>query len=192
MNILSKNLKSALTGTTLLFLVGSVNPALASSVETNRYVVAQSRVLEAISAESKILYLNNDRTYSYNLVATRPGIIGNIQVPAGATIVGRYVPTEGGLQYVAQAIVYDRYSYRISAISQRLEDVKDPRDTSVGAIATDAGIGAAGGAALGEILGDDAKIGAGVGAALGTAIGNISADRVVVIDPRMPITLYGN
>ena len=191
MNILSKNLKSTLTGTTLLFLIGSVTPALANGIETNSYVVAQSRVVEARSAESKILYLNNDRAYSYNLVATRPGIIGNIRIPPGATIVGRYVPTEGGLRYVAQAIVYGQYSYRISAISEKLKDVKDPRDTSVGAIATDAGIGAAGGAVLGEIFGD-AEIGAGVGAALGTAIGNLSADRVVVIDPRVPITLYGN
>ena len=191
MNVLCKNLKSALTGTTLLFIVGSITPALANSIETNRYVVAQNRILEARSAETKILYLNNDRTYSHNLVATRPGMIGNITIPAGATIVGRYVPTEGGLRYVAQAVVYGQYSYRISAISERFKDVKDPRDTSVGAIATDAGIGAAGGAVLGEVLGD-AGIGAGVGAALGTAIGNLSADRVVVIDPRIPITLYGN
>ena len=191
MNIFGKNIKSALTGTTLLFLVGSATPALASNVVTNRQVVAQSRVLVARSPQPKTLYLNNDRAYSYNLIAARAGIIGNIQVPVGATIVGRFVPSEGGLRYVAQAVVYGRYSYRISAISERLGDVKDPRDTSVGAIAGDAGIGAAGGAVLGEVLGD-AGIGAGVGAALGTAIGNLSADRVVVVDPRMPITLYSN
>ncbi|MEM7762174.1 MAG: hypothetical protein AAF298_29265, partial [Cyanobacteria bacterium P01_A01_bin.40] len=83
-----------------------------------------------------------------------------------------------------------RYSYRISAISPVLKDVKDPRDTSAGAIAEDAAIGAAGGTILGEIFGD---AGAGEilgGAAAGVVVGNVTADRVVVIDPGIPIILY--
>ncbi len=191
MNMLSKNLKSALTGTTLFFIIGSATPTLASSVETNQNAIAQNRIVTARSAEEQILYLNKDSTYSYNLITTTPGIIGKIQVPAGATIAGGYVPVEGGLRYVARAVVYGQYSYRISAVSERLEDVKDPRDTSVGAVAGDMGIGAIGGAVLGEILGD-AELGAGIGAATGVAVGNLSADRVVVVDPRMSIVLYGN
>ena len=191
MNVLSKNLKFALAGTSLLFLVGSITPALADSVTTNQSLIALSPAIAARSAEEKILYLNKERTYSYNLIATRSGRIGNVQVPVGATIVGQYVPIEGGLQYVAKAVVYDRYSYNVSAFSGRLKDVKDPRDTSVGAVAGDAGIGAAGGAIIGEILGD-AELGAGIGAATGAAIGNLSADRVVVVDPRVSMILYSN
>ncbi len=64
-----------------------------------------------------------------------------------------------------------------------MKDVKDPRDTSSGAIAEDAGIGAAGGAILGEVFGD-------AGAAAGAATGNITADRVVVVEPDSAIALY--
>ncbi|WP_017301164.1 hypothetical protein [Nodosilinea nodulosa] len=57
-------------------------------------------------------------------------------------------------------------------------------------VAEDAGIGAAGGLVLGEILGD-AGVGAVVGgAAAGAATGNITADRVVVVDPNQTISLY--
>ena len=151
---------------------------------------AQSRSLSARSAQKETLYLNNDRTYSYNLIAKRRGVIDGITIPAGATIVGKYVPAKGGLRYVAEAVTYDRYSYRISASSGVIEDVKDPRDRSAGAIAGDAAIGAAGGTIIGEIFGD-----AGVGeilggAAAGVAVGNITADRVVVIKPDAAIILY--
>jgi hypothetical protein len=97
--------------------------------------------------------LNNDRVYSYNLIATERSIIDGITIPAGATIVGRYEPAPGGLRYVANAVVFGDRSYRISAVSETIEDVKDPRDTSAGAIAEDAAIGAAGGAIIGEIFG---------------------------------------
>ena len=57
MNVLSKNLKSALTGTSLLFLIGSITPALADSITTNQDLIAQSPVIAARSAEEKILAL---------------------------------------------------------------------------------------------------------------------------------------
>ncbi len=165
--------------------------AIASvSVLSPLEVLAQSRSLSARSAQKETLYLNNDRTYYYNLIANRRGVIDGIVIPGGATIVGKYVPAKGGLRYVADAVTYDRYSYRIGASSGVIEDVKDLRDRSVGAIAGDAAIGAAGGAIIGEIFGD-----AGVGeilggAAVGVAIGNITADRVVVIKPNAAIILY--
>lgn len=154
--------------------------------------LAQSRLIKATSAQLETLYLNNNRSYSYNLVASNRGIIDRIVIPKGATIVGKYVPAKGGLRYVAEAVTYDRYSYRISASSTVLEDVKDPRDISAGAIVEDAAIGAAGGTILGEIFGD---AGAGEilgGAAAGVLVGNVTADRVVVIDPNTPIVLYDN
>ena len=182
---LLKKIFSVSTGTTLALILGSwgLSPPVA---------LAQSRSLAATSAQLETLYLNNNRSYSYNLVASKRGVMDGIVIPAGATIVGKYVPAKGGLRYIAEAVTYDRYSYRISASSQVLEDVKDPRDTSVGAIVEDAAIGAVGGTILGEVFGD-----AGVGeilggAAAGVLVGNVTADRVVVIDPKTPIVLYDN
>ena len=152
--------------------------------------LAQSRTITANSAQQETLYLNNDRTYSYNLVAKERGEIDGVVIPAGATIVGKYIPAEGGLRYVANAVTYNRYSYSISASSTVLEDIKDSRDTSTGAIAKDAAIGAAGGTILGEVFG---SAGAGEiigGAAAGVAVGNLTADRVVAIDPEANIVLY--
>ena len=151
---------------------------------------SRSRTITANSAQQETLYLNNDRTYSYNLVAKEKGVIDGVAIPAGATIVGKYVPAKGGLRYIANAVTYGRYSYSISASSLVLEDIKDSRDTSTGAILKDAAIGAAGGTILGEIFGNaDAKEIIG-GAAAGVAVGNLTADRVVAIDSKTSITLY--
>lgn len=155
-------------------------------------VIAQNRSFAATSAQLETLYLNNNRNYSYNLVAEKRGVIDGIVIPKGATIVGKYVPAKGGLRYVAEAVTYDRYSYRISAISPVLEDVKDPRDRSAGAIAEDAAIGAAGGTILGEIFGNAGAEEIIGGAVAGAVVGNVTADRVVVIDPKAIITLYDN
>ena len=182
---------SVFMGAIFLFLLNSINSSTVFGSEIKQYV-AQSRTIEAKSSQKETLYLNNDKTYSYNLVATQSGTIGNITVPVGATIVGKYVPADGGLRYVAEAVTYDRYSYKINAQSQTLADVKDPRDTSTGAVAEDAGIGAAGGLVLGEVFGD-AGVGEVVGgAAAGAAVGNLTAERVVVVKPDESILLYGN
>ena len=196
-NNLKKNCSNISTWitTAAVFLGGwSLYPSQALSQQTNQLLLAQARqspTLLARSAQNEPLYLNNDRTYSYNLVAAERGVIDGIVIPEGATIVGKYVPAEGGLQYVAEAVTYDQYSYSINAASGVIKDVKDPRDTSVGAIAGDAGIGAAGGVILGEILGDDAGAAEIIGgAAAGAATGNITADRVVVVEPDASIALY--
>ena len=147
-----------------------ISPAMADNHTDSRGLSAQSEFtiaqnspdLKAKSAQQEKLYLNNDRTYSYNLIAQEQGTIGNLTIPKGATIVGKYVPAEGGLRYVAEAVTYDNYSYTINASSGVIKDQKDPRDTSVGSIAEDAAIGAAGGTVLGEVFGD-----AGAGEILG-------------------------
>lgn len=162
-----------------------------SQTKPDSFLVSQNNTITATSAQQETLYLNNDRTYSYNLVAQERGTIDGVTIPAGATIVGKYVPSDGGLQYVAEAVTYGQYSYTISAASQTITDVKDPRDTSAGAIAGDAGIGAAGGAIVGEVLGDEANVEEIVGgAAAGAAVGNVTADRVVVIEPNETISLF--
>ena len=174
----------------LIFIEGAIAPQTTSAQKVDETSIAQASVLQAESAQEETLYLNNDRTYSYNLVAKEQGAIGDVTVPAGATIVGKYVPAEGGLQYVAEAVTYDDYSYTINASSSIIEDEKDPRDTSTGAVAEDAGIGAAGGVVLGEVLGDAGAAEVVGGAAAGAATGNLTADRVVVIEPDSEITLY--
>ncbi|GAB4235063.1 MAG: hypothetical protein Kow00121_62710 [Elainellaceae cyanobacterium] len=152
--------------------------------------VAQAAAIRTTSAQNQTLYLNNDRSYSYNLVVTSGGNFNGFYIPAGATIIGQYEPAPGGLRYVARGVEVEGRTYSISGVSETIEDVKDPRDTSAGAIAGDAGIGAAGGAILGEILGDiDAPEVIG-GAAAGAIVGNVTADRVVVIRPDEPIILY--
>ena len=156
----------------------------------NNLLISQSNTITATSSQKETLYLNNDRTYSYNLVAKERGTIDGITIPAGATIVGKYVPADGGLRYVAEAVTYGDYSYTIDANSAILEDVKDPRDTSAGSIAEDAGIGAAGGAVLGEVFGDAGAAEIVGGAAAGAATGNITAERVVVIEPDEAIPLF--
>ena len=186
----SKNFIWIFTATILISGVSFVPRPVFSQQKTQR-LIAQSSVLKAESAQKETLYLNNDRTYSYNLVARERGVIDGVVIPAGATIVGKYVPAEGGLRYVAEAVTYENHSYTISASSGVIKDVKDPRDTSAGAIAGDAGIGAAGGAILGEVLGDEANVEEVIGgAAAGAATGNITADRVVVIEPDSAIALY--
>ncbi|MEO0835608.1 MAG: hypothetical protein AAFY16_06395 [Cyanobacteria bacterium J06642_3] len=173
-------------------LMGSIlsHQPLAWGREQSKIIAQNNSGVRATSAQQSTLYLNNDRSYSYNLIAQERGVIDNVTIPKGATIVGKYIPAEGGLRYVAEAVTYDGFSYSISATSGIMKDVKDPRDTSAGAIATDAGIGAAGGTILGEIFGS-AGVGEIVGgAAAGAAVGNLTADRVVVIEPEAPIALY--
>lgn len=179
--------------TTIFFsLVGSIvySPSVASQAKNQLLITQNSPSLRAESAQQETLYLNSDRSYSYNLVAKERGVIGDVTIPAGATVVGKYVPAEGGLRYQAEAVTYDGYSYSINASSGIIEDRKDPRDTSAGAIAGDAGIGAAGGLVLGEVFGDAGVAEILGGAAAGAATGNLTADRVVVVDPDATIMLY--
>ena len=190
---LKNSLKNSISIATSTVLIGSISvyarPAQSQPV-TPKLLAQNSIALKAESAQSETLYLNNDRTYSYNLVAQERGEIDGVVVPVGATIVGKYVPAEGGLRYVAEAVTYGDYSYSINATSGVIEDVKDPRDTSAGAIAEDAGIGAAGGTILGEVLGDAGAAEIIGGAAAGAATGNLTADRVVVVEPNRAIALY--
>ncbi|MDJ0567417.1 MAG: hypothetical protein QNJ53_00070 [Pleurocapsa sp. MO_192.B19] len=177
---------------TVVVLIGGISFSTRSafSQQKPQILIAQAATIKAESAQEETLYLNNDRTYSYNLVAQERGVIDGVTIPAGATIVGKYVPAEGGLRYVAEAVTYDDYSYTINASSGVIKDVKDPRDTSAGAIAKDAGIGAAGGTILGEVFGDAGATEIIGGAAAGAAVGNLTADRVVVIEPDSAIALY--
>lgn len=177
---------TTLIGASTLFApAATANPNQGTLIaqNNNRYIVTTS-------AQEGTLYLNTDKRYSYNLEVTRGGRFAGLNVPAGSIIRGQYVPSEGGLRYVANSVVVNGRAYNINGTSGVLDAVKDPRDTEGGSVAEDAGIGAGAGIVLGEIFGD-ADVGEVVGgAAAGAAVGNLTADRVVVVEPNQPITLY--
>jgi len=187
-NLIKRTFSTLVLSSTTLLGIGALSPAIAREAEAS--IVAQNRFITATSAQNSTLYLNNDRSYSYNLEVVSGGRFSGLNVPAGATIVGQYVPAEGGLRYNANAVVINGRTYNIDGVSRVIEDVKDPRDTDVGSVAEDSAIGAAGGLVIGEILGD-ADVGEAVGGAVaGGVVGNVTADRVVVVEPDRPITLY--
>ncbi|NEQ31619.1 MAG: hypothetical protein F6K04_11525 [Leptolyngbya sp. SIO4C5] len=151
--------------------------------------VRNSAQLSAVLAQPETLYLEDDTVHEYDLQLESAAVIGGVNVPAGATIRGEFRPVEGGLQYVATGVEANSRLYRVEAESGVLHDVKDPRETSIGSVLTDAAIGAAGGLVLSEILGDIDLVEVLGGAATGVIIGNTTAQRVVVIKPDQEIVL---
>lgn len=150
-----------------------------------------SPTLRTVSNEDKTLYLNRDAVREYTLRVDTATTFSGISLPAGALVRGQFEPVSGGLRYVAHSVEANGRIYSVRAASQTLHDVKDPRETSVGAVLTDAAIGAAGGAAIGGILGGG-RIHVGEvigGAAAGAVLGNVTAQRVVVIEPEQAIVL---
>ena len=92
---------------------------------------------------------------------------------------------------MAESIIVNNQLFPLAAQSDIIHDVKDPRYTTTGKIIQDAAIGAAAGAILGLVTGDNAiateeVLGAGVA---GAVIGNVTAPQVVVLDPNQVIEL---
>lgn len=155
--------------------------------------VAQSRSatqIRVLTQSDETLYFNPDTIYELPLVVESAVIVGGRQLPAGTVIQGRLEPVSGGLRYVATGIEAGGLRQSLNAMSQVLADVKDPRETSAEAIAGDAAIGAAGGAAVGAVLGDGISLFEILGgAAAGVVVGNVTAQRVVMIEPNEAIVL---
>lgn len=168
-------------------------PAAQSSQNPNAQVAQSSAALSTtLKPTNETLYLNKTKTYEYDLVLRSESAIGGQRLPVGAVVRGRFEPAEGGLVYVADSVELGDRIVRINAVSELLRDRKDPRQTSTGAVLTDAAIGAAGGYVLGEVLGDAGVIEVLGGAAAGVVIGNTTAPFVVVIRPEDQIVLYSN
>ena len=148
--------------------------------------------LRATLEQNETLYLNKNKTYDYDLVLQTASAIGNQRLPVGTIIRGRFEPADGGLVYMANSVEVADRIYQINAASELIRDRKDPRQTSTGAILTDAAIGAAGGYVLGEVLGRPDLWEVAGGAAAGVLVGNTTAPFVVVISPEDPIVLYAN
>lgn len=158
----------------------SAAPGLAQTVTT----------LAANNPGSDTLYLNPDTVFAYNLAVANPTTINGVSLPSGAVVRGQFEPVSGGLRYVATGAEVGDRIYSFQAASDTLHDIKDPRETTVGSIAGDTAIGAAGGAVVGSILGGHLNWGEVLGgAAAGAIIGNVSAQRVVVVEPDQTIQL---
>lgn len=167
-------------------------PVGQSAPQSDRRVAQSDTVVRTTLDQNDTLYLNKDRTYDYDLVVRNASAINGQRLPVGAIIRGRFEPAEGGLVYVADSVELGDRIVRINAVSELLRDRKDPRQTSTGAILTDAAIGAAGGYVLGEVLGDAGVIEVLGGAAAGVLVGNTTAPFAVVIRPEDEIVLYTN
>ena len=146
--------------------------------------------LQTTLERNETLYLSKNETYSQNLVLRSATAIGGRRLPVGTIVRGRFEPADGGLVYVANSVEIAGQIYQINAVSELLRDRKDPRQTSTGAILTDAAIGAAGGYVLGEIFGRPDLLEVVGGAAAGVVVGNTTAPFVVVVRPEDPIMLY--
>jgi fermentation-respiration switch protein FrsA (DUF1100 family) len=163
---------------------GLINPPIAQAQ------VFVSGPVQAVNTNQEKLFLNHDTVAERSLTVGTATTINGRSIPAGAVIRGQFEPVPGGLRYVATSVEVGNQIYPLQASSEVLHDVKDPRETTGGAIARDAAIGAAGGAALGGIFGRRVSIGSIVGgAAAGAIVGNTTAQRVVVIEPNQAITL---
>ncbi len=146
--------------------------------------------ISVVTQSDEALYFNADTMYELPLKVQSSVIVNDRTLPAGTIIQGRLEPVTGGLRYVATAVKAGGLRQSLSATSIVLTDIKDPRETSAEAIAGDAAIGAAGGAVVGAIIGDGISLLEVLGgAAAGVVVGNVTAQRVVVIEPDEAIVL---
>lgn len=155
-------------------------------------VLQSSTTVQTALAQAETLYLNKSNTYSYNLVVRNAATLGGQRLPVGTIVRGQFEPAEGGLVYKATSVEVGDRIYQVNASSELLRDRKDPRQKTVGAIATDAAIGAAGGYVLSEVLGNAHLWEVLGGAAAGVLVGNTTAPSAVVIKPEDEIVLYSN
>ncbi len=133
--------------------------------------------------DAQVLNSGESRALSLTLVNAIVSQSGRVVVPAGSEIRGDVVPVQGGGQFIAKQIVVNSKPHNFTAQSGTIHDVKDPRETSVGAIAGDAVIGAVGGAVVSQVLKGRIDVGEVVGgAAAGAIIGNVTAPQAVVIN----------
>jgi hypothetical protein len=153
--------------------------------------VKQETLIQVVTQSEETLYFNTDTIYALPMRVDRTVTVNGITLREGTVVEGRLEPVEGGLRYVASHIQAGGFQRSLDARSEVLRDIKDPRETSAEAIAGDAAIGAAGGVVLGAILGGGVSAGEVIGgAAAGVIIGNVTAQRVVVIEPGQPVILY--
>lgn len=160
------------------------------SATTQEELSRGSGELQAALKRDETLYLSKNGTYDQDLILRSESAIGSQRLPVGTVVRGRFEPAEGGLVYVANSVEIADRIYQINAVSEVMRSRKDPRETSTGAILTDAAIGALGGYVLGEVFGRPDLLEVVGGAAAGVLVGNTTAPSVVVVRPDDPIVLF--
>ncbi|MEM1254401.1 MAG: hypothetical protein AAGI69_18365 [Cyanobacteria bacterium P01_H01_bin.21] len=187
-------MKAVAIASTLISLGALISPALAQETTAERtapVIVAQTtQTLTTTLRSDETLYLNKDDVHEYNLILEDRTAVGDRFLPEGSIIRGQFEPVDGGLRYVATSAEVGDRIFELDAVSETLTDRKDPRQTDADDIIEDAGIGAAGGLIIGEVLGDSDFLEILGGAAAGVVLGNITAPRVVVVEPDQSILLY--
>ncbi len=160
------------------------------SATTQEELRRGSGELQAALKRDETLYLSKNGTYDQDLILRSESAIGSQRLPVGTVVRGRFEPAEGGLVYVANSVEIADRIYQVNAVSEVMRSRKDPRETSTGAILTDAAIGALGGYVLGEVFGRPDLLEVVGGAAAGVLVGNTTAPSVVVVRPDDPIVLF--
>ncbi|MEN9231036.1 MAG: S-layer homology domain-containing protein [Thermostichus sp. DG02_5_bins_236] len=175
---------------------GSFNPynsAPQAGFNLRLSTLAAGTLMQTTSTFNERLYIAPNETRPLSLIVNNPirNAQGEIVVPYGSRVDGRFEPAPGGTRFVAESVIVNNQLFPLAAQSDVIHDVKDPRYTTSGKIIQDAAIGAAAGAILGLVTGDNAiateeVLGAG---AAGAVIGNVTAPQVVVLDPNQVIEL---
>ncbi|MFQ3612364.1 MAG: S-layer homology domain-containing protein [Cyanobacteriota bacterium] len=169
------------------------NPTPQAGFNLRLSTLAAGTLMPTTSTFNERLYIAPNETRPISLIVNNPirNAQGDIVVPYGSRVDGRFEPAPGGTRFVAESVIVNNQLFPLAAQSDVIHDVKDPRYTTSGKIIQDAAIGAAAGAILGLVTGDNAiateeVLGAG---AAGAVIGNVTAPQVVVLDPNQVIEL---
>jgi hypothetical protein len=173
---------------------GSVGQAPTTpTFEVQVSTVAAGTLIPVVSTAADRLLIAPNETRPVSMIVQNPirNTRGDIVIPFGSRVDGRFEPAVGGTRFVADTVIIDNQVFSLVAQSDVIHDVKDPRQTNTGQVVQDAAIGAAAGAILGLVTGDRAiateeVLAAGVA---GAAVGNITAPRVSIIDPNQAITI---
>lgn len=141
--------------------------------------------------DRQVIQTGETRNISLSLQAPVVNPRGQVVIPAESVIEGEIVPVKGGGQFIANRIVINGTTYTFAAESALIPDTKDPNQADVGAIATDAAIGAVGGILVGQVFGQrgvtlEQVLG---GATAGVIVGNVTAPQAVVLNPGDKIDL---
>lgn len=141
--------------------------------------------------DRQVIQTGETRKVSLSLQTAVVNSRGQVVIPAESTIEGEIVPVQGGGQFIANQLVVNGTRYNFAAESALIPDTKDPNQTDVGAIATDAAIGAVGGILVGQVFGQgrvtlEQVLG---GATAGVVVGNVTAPQAVVLNTGDKINL---
>ncbi len=178
----------ALTIATAVPTVGLVPPIAAQQEFQLNTVRLQpgAAIPASVQNTSGTQYYYSDTAYDVTLTVDQPvyNSLGQVVIPVGSRIIGTMQPVAEGSKFVAYRLVIGNQDFPLQASSDILHDQKDPRQYSSEAITEDSAIGAAAGAILGAVTGGGVTAGQVVGgAAAGAGLGNVTAPRVVVLQP---------